>query len=945
MTDIQSSCAYCGVGCGLTISQHPTKTLGETGLALTLQGDRAHPANFGHLCAKGERLLASLTQPNTLRYPKLRSGKPLEWDVATQLIADTFQQTIDQFGPDSVALYLSGQLLTEDYYVANKFAKGFLKTANIDTNSRLCMSSAVSAMQRAFGEDVVPGCYQDFEHAQVIVLIGANTAWTHPVLFQRILAAKKVNGYKLVVIDPLSTATAKQADLHLAINPGADLELFVGLLGFIADNSTLNQSYINAHTEGVVEAITHAQQFSANLQTLADSVGVTYSDLVQFYQLFSQHEQVVTATCQGVNQSVNGTDITNAIINCHLALGQIGQVGAGFFSLTGQPNAMGGREVGGLATQLACHMGFADNERALLADFWQCGTVAKQKGLAAVDMFDALADGKIKAIWIMGTNPVVSLPNSAKIAKALADCPFVVVSEVSPDSDTAKLADILLPAQGWSEKCGTVTNSERTITRQRGFITAKGQAKPDWWAVSQVAIKMGFNGFDFEHNASVFSEFALLSAKVKQAFPDKHFNLGGLAGLTKTQYDDLVPTQWPVATIEQIGQQHQRVFSNGQFATVSGKAQFMTPANVSAHLAKGQSVTGVANSRPNLPALLLNSGRSRDQWHTMTRTGHIASLRASVPEPVIHLHPKQLGLFNLVEGGLARIQAEQKTKSTSQYFTMARVVADKDMPVDVASMSMHWSKQFSLTQGINQVIDSRVDPISLQPGFKCQAVTLSPVILALQGVVFGDHDKAAIGLCWQVAQTLTNGICHHIGFENQQDGFAYQATPYSLKWTLTRVSQSGHQLLHIQCNVHKGQLIALKILSRSPVNVALEPIGAFIGKTLNSQLLGQLHQQIKAGNSPLICACTGVSAASIGDQINQQFSQQVFKQGVKNISFEQALDATQSTLGCGRQCGSCHSEVKQCAAAHWAEALTYTDSSDESDTEHQQTNPAKEDVA
>ncbi|WP_434926578.1 molybdopterin oxidoreductase family protein [Shewanella sp. HL-SH2] len=945
MTDIQSSCAYCGVGCGLTISQNSTHTLGETGLGLTLQGDNVHPANFGQLCAKGERLLDSLNQPHTLRYPKLRSGKPLDWDAATQLIADTFQQTIDQYGSDSVAFYLSGQLLTEDYYVANKFVKGFLKTANVDTNSRLCMSSAVSAMQRAFGEDVVPGCYQDFEHAKVIVLIGANTAWTHPVLFQRILAARKTNGCKLVVVDPLSTATAKQADLHLAINPGADLDLFVGLLGFIADNNTLNQRYIDAHTEGVVEAITHAQQFSKNLQTLADSVGVAYSDLVQFYQLFSQHEQVVTATCQGVNQSVNGTDITNAIINCHLALGQIGQVGAGFFSLTGQPNAMGGREVGGLATQLACHMGFADNERALLADFWQCGTVAKQKGLAAVDMFDALADGKIKAIWIMGTNPVVSLPNSAKIAKALADCPFVVVSEVSPDSDTAKLADILLPAQGWSEKCGTVTNSERTITRQRSFITAKGQAKPDWWAVSQVAIKMGFNGFDFEHNASVFSEFALLSAKVKQAFPDKHFNLAGLAGLTKTQYDDLVPTQWPVATIEQIGQRHQRVFSHGQFATVSGKAQFITPANVSTHLAKGQSVNGVENSHQNLPALLLNSGRSRDQWHTMTRTGHIASLRASVPEPVIHIHPQQLGLFNLVEGGLARIQAEQKTKSTSQDFTMARVVADKDMPVDVASMSMHWSKQFSLTQGINQVIDSRVDPISLQPGFKCQAVTLSPVILALQGVVFGDHDKAAIGLCWQVAQTLTSGICHHIGFENQQDGFAYQATPYSLKWTLTRVSQSGHQLLHIQCNIQKGQLIALKLLSDKPVNVALEPMGAFIGKTLNSQLLSQLHQQIKAGNSPLICACTGMTEADIGDEINLQFNQQVFNQGVTNLSFEQALDVTQSTLGCGRQCGSCQSEVNQCAVANWAEALTYTDTYSDSDTEYQQTNPAKEDVA
>ncbi|QIR14276.1 molybdopterin-dependent oxidoreductase [Shewanella aestuarii] len=351
MTVFQSSCAYCGVGCGLTITSHSTPLSSEspqldgTPAAFTLKGDQSHPANLGKLCAKGERLLESLVQPNTLRYPRLASGKVVQWDEATQLIAQKFAETRQQFGPDSVALYLSGQLLTEDYYVANKFAKGYLKTANVDTNSRLCMSSAVSAMQRAFGEDVVPGCYEDLEQAEVIVLIGANTAWTHPVLFQRILAAKKLTNAQLVVIDPIKTATAKQADLHLAIHPGADLSLFTGLLGYLADNNKLNHSYIAAHTEGFDEVIQPAQHLSSNLAALAKHAGLNLELLLQFYDLFASSTKVVTASCQGVNQSIIGTDCTNAIINCHLALGQIGQVGSGFFSLTGQPNAMGAEKL------------------------------------------------------------------------------------------------------------------------------------------------------------------------------------------------------------------------------------------------------------------------------------------------------------------------------------------------------------------------------------------------------------------------------------------------------------------------------------------------------------------------------------------------------------------------------------------------------------------------
>ncbi|GGB64919.1 molybdopterin-dependent oxidoreductase [Shewanella inventionis] len=908
MSTIQSSCAYCGVGCGVSVSSTQADWENADVSTLTLTGDSQHPANHGHLCAKGERLLDSLSQPNVLRYPVLRSGIPIAWDEASSLIADKFAQTIAKYGPNSVALYLSGQLLTEDYYVANKFVKGYLKTANVDTNSRLCMSSAVSAMQRTFGEDVVPGCYDDIEHAEVIILIGANTAWTHPVLFQRILAAKKANQTTLVVIDPVATATAKQADIHLAVAPGADLALFHGLLGYLADNKQLDHEYIATNTQGFEEVVGDAQLLSADVAKLAKQVGVTEAELTQFYQLFTQNRNVLTASCQGINQSVIGTDTTNAIINCHLALGHVGRAGSGFFSLTGQPNAMGGREVGGLATQLACHMGFSAPERELLADFWQVDHVADKKGLAAVDMFDAVAQGTIKAIWIMGTNPVVSLPNSNKIAQALADCPFVVVSEISPDSDTAKLADVLLPAQGWSEKCGTVTNSERTITRQRGFIAAKGQSKPDWWAISQVAQKMGFNGFEFTNSASVFREFAGLSAKVKQVFPSKIFDLSGLTNLSDSEYNDLLPTQWPIASADQIGQQGVRVFTHGVFATPTGKAQFVTPAD-----------TNMSNSTTSTGTVILNSGRSRDQWHTMTRTGHIASLRASIPEPIIQLHPETLAQYSVKEGELVTLESDVQ-HNTSQ-FALARVVIDQDIPKSMALMSMHWSEQFSLGKGVNQYLDNRVDPVSLQPGFKSQAVVIKPVELALQGIVFGSHDPSAQGMCWQVAQTLTTGVCHHIGFSRAEDGFAYQSTPHSLLWS----ANVNGQRVHVQCNMEKDIVCAIKVLSTTRVHLALEPMNAFIGKPIDKTFIKKLHQQINAGNSPLICACTGVTEAQIANQINAEFDQQVFHHGKQHLQFDKALDATQSSLGCGRQCGSCQSEVKQCAQAHWQQALTYVD--------------------
>ncbi|MCC4831438.1 nitrate reductase [Shewanella sp. 10N.7] len=949
MSNIQSSCAYCGVGCGVTVSLNTGSY--KTGLPAAeaqksvdeLFGDQAHPANKGQLCAKGERLLESLVQPNTLRYPKLKSGKPTSWDSALSTIAETFTQTIAEHGPDSVAFYLSGQLLTEDYYVANKLAKGFIGTANVDTNSRLCMSSAVSGHMRAFGEDVVPGCYEDFELADVIVLVGANSAWTHPVLFQRMIKAREQRGTKIVVIDPAKTATSSQADLHLQITPGVDYKLFNGLLQFIADNDATDSNYVEAHTQGFDELLAHLSKdkLSYDIDSLATELGLTSSELIYFYQLFIGSDKVMTASCQGVNQTLSGTDTTNAMINCHLALGHIGQPGSGFFSLTGQPNAMGGREVGGLATQLACHMGFSDPERELLADFWQVNNtksvIATEKGLTAVELFDAMTEGKIKAVWVMGTNPLVSLPNTAKIKQAFDTCPFVVVSDITQDAATAKEADILLPALGWSEKCGTVTNSERMITRQRGFIPAKGEAKADWWALAEVGKLMGFeSAFEFSNSAAVFKEFAQLSKTVKARFPEKQFDLTGMSELTDAQYDALLPTQWPISTPSQLGQSNQRVFQTGTFSTASNKAQFIaTNDNQSTEIVSKHQVK-------------LNSGRSRDQWHTMTRTGHIASLRASIPEPFIAIHPVKLQELNLSEGDLINFNDSNKHAS-------ARVITDDNQAPEIAFMPMHWSSQFSIGLGVNQALSSAYDPVSKQPAFKCQTVSISKVETALQGVILGEHDPAFKGACWNVQHTLSTGECYHIAFADAEQGFAFQSTAYSLKWTVSLISQ---QLIHVQCNINKGLLVSLKLLSKTQVEVALEPLHLLIGKEVDTGLMQQLHQLIRAGNSPLICACTGVTEAKIQDAMLQKLDNMVFSKRSSEVNaainqddFDTALNETQSALGCGKQCGSCHSEVVQCASDIWLIGLedmgleTAALSNQDTDGKQKQRKSTQEEVA
>ncbi|MCJ8314960.1 MAG: molybdopterin-dependent oxidoreductase [Pseudomonadales bacterium] len=561
----QTTCPYCGVGCGVNVNKKDNE--------ITVKGNTEHPANLGRLCVKGSSLHETLVPKNRLLTPKV-NGEEVSWDQALTFTADKFKKIIQQDGPDAVAFYVSGQLLTEDYYVANKLMKGFIGTSNIDTNSRLCMSSAVVAHKRAFGNDVVPGCYEDLEEADVVIFVGSNAAYAHPIIFQRIVKAQKDSGKKIIVIDPRRTATCEVADLHLPLASGTDSFFFNGLLAYLAQNNYVDQEFIDNHCDGFDSAVESALIDTASIKQVATICEVSEQDIKTAFEWFAQNPKVVTVFSMGINQSATGSDNGNAIINCHLATGKIGKPGAAPFSITGQPNAMGGREVGGLANQLAAHMDFANkHEIQYVEQFWQAPNMAKQQGLKAIDMFNAVSDGKIKAIWIMATNPVVSMPNADFVKEALLKCELVVVSDCMDNTDTAKIADVLLPATTWSEKEGTVTNSERRISLQKAFVKAPGQAKNDWEIMCEFAKKMGWEkDFDYTDAHEIFVEHAKLSA-INSEF-NNAFNIEALIDITKEDYLNFKPIQWPVTAQHKKGVK--RLFSDGKFFTDNGKAKILT---------------------------------------------------------------------------------------------------------------------------------------------------------------------------------------------------------------------------------------------------------------------------------------------------------------------------------------------------------------------------------
>ncbi|MGH6858049.1 MAG: nitrite reductase small subunit NirD, partial [Methylocella sp.] len=707
LKEVQTTCPYCGVGCGVVATPD-----GVGGAVIT--GDKSHPANFGRLCSKGSALGETLGLETRLLHP-IVDGARARWDEALDCIAGGLRRTIERHGPDAVAFYLSGQLLTEDYYVANKLMKGFIGSANVDTNSRLCMASSVAGHKRAFGSDTVPGCYEDLDEADLLVLVGSNAAWCHPVLYQRMVRAREQRGARIVTIDVRGTATTETADLALTIAPGMDAVLFCGLLVHLADGGFIDHAFARARTAGFKAALAAARKIAPDLFTVAKKCGAASADIAAFFDLWSATKRVVTLYSQGVNQSWQGTDKVNAIINCHLATGRIGIPGAGPFSLTGQPNAMGGREVGGLAGQLAAHMGFSAAEIDRVGRFWRAPRMARHEGLKAVAMFEAIARGGIKALWIMATNPAVSLPRADHARDALRKLDLLVISDNVRATDTIGAGPhVLLPAAAWGEKDGTVTNSERRISRQRAFAPPAGEAKPDWWAVSEVAKRMGFAAaFDYSGPAAVFREHAALSAFENNGARD--FDLGGLAGLSDADYDALAPLQWPAPAGSAGGKK--RMFSDGCFFSPSRRARFIAieePALAQAPDA-------------DFP-FLLNTGRVRDQWHTMTRTGLSPKLASHRPDPFVEVNPIDASKLGLEEDGFARVSTAHGNAVLRVTITAAQVPGRIFIPI-------HWNDETAGRARVGALVHPFTDPHSGQPDSKAIPAALARDCFAAHGFV------------------------------------------------------------------------------------------------------------------------------------------------------------------------------------------------------------------
>jgi assimilatory nitrate reductase catalytic subunit len=887
---IKSTCAYCGVGCGIE-----AKALANG--RIEVRGDNSHPANLGKLCSKGLALGDTVTNEGRLLTPKV-NGEDCSWDSALAVVANGFLETIKQHGPDSVAFYLSGQLLTEDYYLANKLMKGFIGSANVDTNSRLCMSSSVAGHKRAFGTDTMPGCYQDLDHAELIVLVGSNLAWCHPVLFQRIKAAKaKYPQRKLVVIDPRRTASCHDADLHLAIKPGTDVMLFNGLLNYLAKQQLTDTDFIEAYTQDFAQTLTNAALDAPNFEHIAQVTACSVTDISAFYQLFGSTDKVVSLYSQGVNQSSQGTDKVNSIINCHLATGKIGREGACPFSITGQPNAMGGREVGGLANTLAAHLEFdSPEEHQLLSQFWQTEKLASKPGLKALEMFDAIHSGKIKAIWIMATNPAVSLPNSNKIKAALQNCPLVVVSDCIADTDTGRLAHVQLPAMGWAEKTGTVTNSERRISRQRRLTTSPGAARADWWIISEVAKKMGFKAaFNYRHEGEIFREHAKLTQLAHQ-HKQHDLDLSGLSNISDAEYTEMAPQQWPVTQLQTEDKTvHQRFFGDGKFFTPSTKAQF-----IAVHYLASPQKTSSAYP------LLLNTGRIRDQWHTMTRTGLSPRLSSHQGEPLLLINPQDAKQYFLSAEDIAQIDSPQGQAKM-------RVCISHDVKPGQLFAPIHWSDSNSSAGKVTRLTLGLTDAISGQPEMKQTPVGLKRCNLNSQALIVSRTPLSLSEFSYWVMQTIAGGFHYTV---------ASNITADELNKRLQRLcprQQDSHIQTHIDdVNVYRfasskaeqiqfaysiSQRLTLKhydwftlLLSQTT------PQASLFLSLLSAQPQGDLAK------GRIVCACKQVGATQLCSAIKQQ--------DIKDVA-----TLTQATQA-GSGCGSCIGELQQMITESQAELMT-----------------------
>lgn len=859
MTAIRSTCPYCGVGCGVLLAPD-----GTGGLQVT--GDPDHPANKGRLCSKGSALADTLGLDGRLLAPRIKE-KDTDWETALDLVAARFSETIETHGPDSVAFYASGQMLTEDYYIANKFMKGFVGTGNIDTNSRLCMASTVAGHKRAFGTDTVPGTYEDLDEADLVVLVGSNLAWCHPILHQRVLAAKAARGTRIVVIDPRRTASCDGADLHLPLAIGSDVALFNRLLVAIVEAGALDPAYLD-RVEGLEEA------FAAARADSTDPTGLAPDLIRRFCDLWIGTGRVVTVFSQGVNQSSSGTDKVNAILNCHLATGRIGRPGMGPFSVTGQPNAMGGREVGGLANTLACHLEIENPaHRAAVAHFWDAPRLATRPGLKAVEMFRAVAGGQIKALWIMHTNPAATLPEADGVRAAIAACDFTVVSDVTAATDTARLADVLLPAAAWAEKNGTVTNSDRTISRQRAALTPPGLARPDWWHIAEVARRLGYGpAFDYHGPAEIFREHAALSG-IAGGF-GRDFDISGLADLSDSAYATLPPTRWPVAA-----KRGGRFFADGGSFHADAKMR-MVPVTWRAPAAK---------HTPRFP-FRLNTGRVRDHWHTMTRTGRSARLSAHLAEPFVEIHPQDAAALRVAPDTLVEL-----TAPTGRAILRA-TITDAVQPGTLFA-PIHWTAEMAASGRIDALVAGATDPISGQPECKAAVCAARPYPAAWYGFAVSAAPMAPTSGYWAVARSTGGWRAELAGGDSPVDWEQAARTLFDLPEAEAQVLSDPARGVARLAFREGGRLAAALFVGPRPLGLMRD----YLTTLPDTDTLTGRAPADRPDPGPTLCSCFGIGVNTILNAIETD--------GLLTV------EAVGRALSAGTNCGSCRPEIAALIAA------------------------------
>ncbi|MBL4666960.1 MAG: molybdopterin-dependent oxidoreductase, partial [Sneathiella sp.] len=729
------------------------------------------------------------------------------------------------------------------------------------------------------GSDTVPGTYEDLELADVIVLVGSNLAWCHPVIYQRIAAAKSARPeMKVVLIDPRRTMTADIADIHLPIKPDGDVALFQGLLSHLAVNDQLNAQYIAQHTTGFDTAIQAANSLSD--MELVTRTGLTLPALKQFYQLFGKTEKIVTVYSQGVNQSAVGTDKVTAILNCHLATGRIGREGMGPFSITGQPNAMGGREVGGLANMLACHMDIENKDhQGIVQSFWKSPIIAQKPGLKAVDMFQAVMSGDIKAIWIMATNPVDSLPDANFVKAALQACPFVVVSDIQSDTDTTALAHVKLPSLGWGEKDGLVTNSERRMSRQRAFLNAPGEAKADWWQFAEIAKRMGFeSSFTYTQPADIAREFAKLSAAENNGTRD--FDIGVMSDYSDADYNKMPPLQWP---IDRSGsKKDKRFFGDGIFFTPDGKARFHT-----------QSETLTSATSEKFP-FTLNTGRIRDHWHTMTRTGKSARLSQHITEPFAEVHPVDALQLGILDNDLVEVSSELSS-------LIVRANVTNKVQEGSVFVPIHWTDQFASSARVDTLIPSIVDPYSGQPASKNTPCNIRPYAAALHGFMISKQKPETIPADYWAAAKCEQGW--RIEFALKKKLTSPSDFAASLLKTNNLITYNDkHNGSNRYAAFDEGRLVAALYLSEAPLDISRSWVVGLLGAEFGDM---HLRYRVVAGRPPadtpdigaIVCSCFSVG--------RNQIRSAILDDGCMTTA------AIGECLKAGTNCGSCRSEIQE----------------------------------